>query len=176
VGGQTRENCGAHNAMQRRCTEPRRQHCFRCFSPWRGLVHRPRVRRRLARGAARRQAASGGRSNPRNCGAHAAPTMRCNDVARSRVPSIACAALARGAARRQGASAGAGQIKSRVPWRPQPNATTLRGSAKFAVSPARLISVAHPPGYMGSQREPQIILKRMSARLSMNSSAAKINC
>jgi len=34
--GQTRENCSAHNAMQRRCAEPRRQHRFRCFSPWRG--------------------------------------------------------------------------------------------------------------------------------------------
>jgi SAM domain (Sterile alpha motif) len=49
-------------------------------------------------------------------------------------------------------------------------------SASKPFPPVVEISVAHPPGYMGSQREPQIILKRMSARLSMNSSAAKINC
>jgi hypothetical protein len=26
----------AHNAMKRRCAEPRRQHPFRRFTPWRG--------------------------------------------------------------------------------------------------------------------------------------------
>jgi hypothetical protein len=58
-------------------------------------------------------------------------------VARSRVASIASAALARGAARRPAASAAAGQTKPREPRRPQPNATTLRGSASFVVSPGR---------------------------------------
>ena len=75
--------------------------------------------------------------------------MPCNDVARSRVASIACAALARGAPHRQAASAAAGQIKPREPRRPQPDATTLRGSAKFAVSPGRRISVA-PSGVHGA--------------------------
>jgi hypothetical protein len=81
-------------------------------------------------GAARRQAASVERGRP---GRTTALTALCNDVARSRVASSACAALARGEARRQAASAAAGQIKSREPWRPQPNATTLCGSANFAI-------------------------------------------
>jgi hypothetical protein len=46
-------------------------------------------------------------------------------------------ALPQGAPRRQAASAAVGQIKPREPRRQQPNATTLRGSASFAVSPGR---------------------------------------
>jgi len=38
-----------------------------------------------------------------------------------------------GAVRRQGGECGKGQIKPREPRRPQPDATTLRGSTSFAV-------------------------------------------
>jgi hypothetical protein len=42
-----------------------------------------------------------------------------------------------GEARRQGGECGSGQIKPREPGRPQPDATTFRGSASFAISPGR---------------------------------------
>jgi hypothetical protein len=58
---------------------------------------------------------------------------RCNDVARSRVAGSAFSRLGFGAARRQGGECGQGQSKPREPQRPQPDATTLRGSASFAV-------------------------------------------
>jgi hypothetical protein len=58
---------------------------------------------------------------------------RCNDVARSRVAGSAFSRLGFGEARRQGCVRGIGRIKPREPRRPQPDATTLRGWASFAV-------------------------------------------
>jgi hypothetical protein len=50
--------------MQRRCAEPRRQHRFRCFSPWRAS-------------STGRECGSGADQTART----AAPATRCNDVA-----------------------------------------------------------------------------------------------
>jgi hypothetical protein len=57
--------------------------------------------------------------------------------------------LDRAAAPGKAAPSGNRQIKPREPRRPQPDATTLRGPAKFAVSPGRRISVA-PSGVHGA--------------------------
>jgi hypothetical protein len=54
-------------------------------------------------------------------------------VARSRVAGSAFSRLGFGEARRQGCERGIGRIKPREPRRPQPDATTLRGWASFAV-------------------------------------------
>jgi len=62
------------------------------------------------------------------------------------------------AARPQGGECSSGQIRPREPRRPQPDATTLRGSASFAVRPASVVSVPPPGGFTG-KHVPQIILK-----------------
>jgi hypothetical protein len=73
----------------------------------------------------------------------ACSATRCNDVARSRVAPAALrrrVALARLAGK--GDKYGQGQIRPREPRRPQPDATALRGSARFAM---RTGLTAQPP-------------------------------
>ena len=58
-------------------------------------------------------------------------------VGENRVAGSASTSLGPWRARRQGGEYGNGEIKPREPRRPQPDATTLRGLASFAVSPGR---------------------------------------
>jgi hypothetical protein len=63
----------------------------------------------------------------------ACSAARCNDVARSRVAGSAFSRLALARLAGKAVSGGHRQIKPREPRRQQPDATTLRGSANFAI-------------------------------------------